>query len=620
MENNFLKTIRTICRNCGKEISYADFVKSRVCPHCNKNQEDYIKDLHIFFDNDIQVAYKLKNYNDTLYENFIEYRYFSLEYFMEIGDLSNVPDSNSQEYDYIYLGDASLVKRRINSVLETIKQFAAKTKVFLWVDENRVEQYLNYLYFSKEFKVFDEVYFIPLQEGNVKNDYNPKKALDKKKKLSKAELDRLYASFNKIKTADGNFNVLFDKRVKSVPLKKYCDKVLSSVSVKYESDLVVDHRYYKKYKDTQYQLTYFQLKRVLSYLKANNKIEFKFLDEQEPFNKLRLKKEQQESKSKKSFRLTKNDKDLAFLLYKMGFETKDVNGVFLFSHSEKTRECLLKYLKYKGKYATVSDALSFCGGVNRLNGERYQCLPHKMFVRYLGETNNELNKGDYYQVYTVYGVKDRSYYLINERDKYKEYPARDFVLLRPTRIIYIGPEENGLVPGNEYNVVEQKGMRYILENGKETDYFQADEIEFVPAEEKPKQSIEHEKLLQMARHAFEFGDIRQIYERMTADTVYYSEWINKTVLGNDKISDYIENIFKNRVEQNVFADTEYCTVTSDADTIKKGDRFLILHSSNGDKNAIFVYSDGTFITKILITDKIPSHESDEPKLNKLSEK
>ena len=107
---------------------------------------------------------------------------------------------------------------------------------------------------------------------------------------------------------------------------------------------------------------------------------------------------------------------------------------------------------------------------------------------------------------------------------------------------------------------------------------------------------------------------------MTADTVYYSEWINKTVLGNDKISDYIENIFKNRVEQNVFADTEYCTVTSDADTIKKGDRFLILHSSNGDKNAIFVYSDGTFITKILITDKIPSHESDEPKLNKLSEK
>lgn len=620
MEKNTLNTICTICRNCGKEISYADFIKSRICPHCNKNQEEYIKDLHIFFDNNTQVAYKLKNFDDALYENLVEYRYFSLEYFMEIGDLSNVPDSNSREYDFIYLGDVSLVKKRINNILETIKRFDVKTRIFLWVDENRVEQYLNYLYFSKEFKGFDNVYFVPLQEGNAKNDYIPQKALNKKKKLSKVELDRLYSRYIKIKTADGCFNVLYDNKIKSVPLKKYCDKVLSSVSVKYESDLVVDHRYYKKYKDTQYQLTYFQLKRVLSYLKANNKIEFKFLDEQEPFNKLRLKKEQQESKSKKSFRLTKNDKDLAFLLYKMGFETKDVNGVFLFSHSAKTRVCLLKYLKYKGKYATVSDALSFCGGVNRLNGERYQCLPHKMFVRYLGETNNELNKGDYYQVYIVYGVKDRSYYLINERDKYKEYPARDFVLLRPTRIIYIGPEENGLVPGNEYNVVEQKGMRYILENGKETDYFQADEIEFVPAEEKPKQPIEHEKLLQMARHAFEFGDIRQIYERMTADTVYYSEWINKTVLGNDKISDYIENIFKNRVEQNVFADTEYCTVTSDADTIKKGDRFLILHSSNGDKNAIFVYSDGTFITKILITDKIPSHESDEPKLNKLSEK
>lgn len=611
------KVFNRICRNCGKEIDFKEYLKSHICPHCNKSMSEYVKDIHIVFDNQFQgnLSYLLKNCNGELYENAIEYHVFCLEYYMEIGDLSNVPYSNQEEYTRIQ-SDYSYALKRVEKILGEIKAFNPNTKVYLWVDYNNINEYLNFLFFANEFKSFNEVYLVDSNDGNVKKEYIPQKALDNKKRLSNIALDRLNKKFYSIKTEENKINLLVDKKIKRFSLDKFSAKVLELISSRYEPESYVEARYFKKYNGTEFELTYWQLKRVIIYLYENYKIDYKF-DIDTDFNKLRLMKEV--STKKKSVRFTNDEKDLIALLHAMGFSDQEITGIFLVSKKVAVRKMLLKYLKFKWEYATCSDALSFAMAVDRTVGRRHQYLPFKKFVRYIGETTSELINGDYYQVHTVYGIKDKRYYLMNEKDRMKEYPASDFILLRPSRVIYEGIEENGLVPDEEYDVVEQKGRRYILSNGQEVSGYEVDEIEFVPAEKKPMLPIEHETVLQLLRHAFEFGDMHQVYRRMTENTIYYSESKDLTITGRDEILDYIEDVFKSRVEQNVFGDVAFCTVTKDYEEHKVGDRFLMMFESNKTKCSIFAYSDGTYITKVVVSDGWPAYDCDATEKNKLGE-
>ena len=604
-----------ICRNCGKEIDIKYFIKSRVCPHCNKVFSDYVTDLHITFSSQFKANFmrNLENYDGTFYENCIEYRSFCLEYFMEIGDLSNAPYSNEEEYDRVY---RCLPKEliRVEKVLEEIQAFNSKIKIYLWVDDKDVNDYLNFLFFCNEFRNFDEVYFVPSRLGHIKGDYDPKKALDKKEKLSKIKLDRLNKKFYKIKTQKDKINILVDNKIKSVSIEKFAGKFLELVKPRYEQESLVRARYFKKYRNTEFELTYWQILRVIFYLYDNEKIEFRY-DEDSVYNKIRLQKES--PKEKKRTRFTSEEKDLIKLLIEMGFNQHEITTVFVVAEKRSVRKTLLKYLEYKGKYATLSDMYCFSGAAERIEGKRHQYLPPNMYVRYIGKTNDELIHGDYYQVYTVYGVKEQRYFLINEKDRLKEYPASNFILLRPAKISYMGEDENGLVSNEEYDVVEQKGMTYILANGKEVECFEADEIEFVPAEEKKKKPIEHDTLLHMLRHAFEFGDMHQVYHRMTDSTIYYSFEKDLTITGRDDILEYIEDIFRKRVEQDVYADVVCSTATKDFEGHKVGDRFLMVFSSDKTKNSIFAYSDGTYITKIVVSNGWPAYTCDETPINKL---
>ena len=611
------KCFNRSCRNCGKEIDFKEYLKNHICPYCNKSMSEYMRDIHIVFNNQFQctLSYLLNNYNGELYENAIEYRVFCLEYYMEIGNLSNVPYSNQKEYARLQT-DYSYALKRVEKVLTEIKAFSPKTKVYLWVNDNNLNEYLNFLFFANEFKLFNEVYLVDSKEGNAKKKYIPKKALDKKKRLSNIALDRFDKKFYTIKTEENKLNLLVDKKIKIFSLNKFSAKVLELVRSRYEPESYLEARYFKKYNGTEFELTYWQLKRVIFYLYENYKIDYKF-DIDIDFNKLRLRKEV--TTEKKGVRFTNDEKDLISLLHAMGFSDQDITGIFLVSKKIAVRKTLLKYLQFKWEYATYSDALSFAMAVERTLGRRHQYLPFKMFVRYIGETTSELINGDYYQVKTVYGIKDKRYYLMNEKNKMKEYPASNFILLRPSRIIYEGQEENGLVPDEEYDVVEQKGRRYVLSGGQEVSGYDVDEIEFVIAEEKPKQPIEHETVLQLLLHAFEFGDMHQVYSRMTDNTIYYSAGKDLTITGRDEILDYIEDIFKNRVEQNVFGDVAFCTVTKDFKEHKVGERFLMMFETNRTKNSIFAYSDGTYITKIVVSDEWPAYACDAAETNNLTQ-
>ncbi len=328
--------------------------------------------------------------------------------------------------------------------------------------------------------------------------------------------------------------------------------------------------------------------------------------------------------------LTQVEKDLIGLMAAMGFEEQYVVGAFAFLEDIADREKLLKYLMFKREYATQSDALGYCGTIERARGKRHQYLPQNLFVRYIRETTEELNNGDYYQVHTVYNLKNEVYYLMNEQDEMKEYPASDFIVLRPSAIIYTGiPDDNGGATeitdgfelGKQYAVVAKKSINYVLEDGREVPFYETDEIEFVPAEKKVKKPIEHDTLLYMLRHVLEFGDMHQIYERMTDETVFIAHGKNLTLVGRDNILDYIEEISKARVEQDAFSDVVLATVTEDDEEgHKQGDRFLMLFHEDDTRSSAFLQDDGTYVTKIELSGGYPSYRCDDGEKNALANK
>ncbi len=330
---------------------------------------------------------------------------------------------------------------------------------------------------------------------------------------------------------------------------------------------------------------------------------------------------------KKKEELTQEEKDLIGLMFAMGFEKDDVFAVCAFSQETEVRKKLLKYLLFKGKYATVSNALMYSDAVERAMGKRHQYLPQNLFVRFIRETTDELNQGDYYQVDTVYGLKDIVYFMMNEKYEMKEYPASDFIRLRPSLITYTGiPDDNGgetqvtegYELGKEYRVVGERGKDYVLEDGRVVPFYETDEIEFVPAEPIIKKPIPHDHLLYMLRQVLEFGDMHSMYERMTEETEFVSQGKNLTIIGRDKILDYVEEISKNRVEQDAFSDVVVATVTKDDDNgHKAGERFLMMFHENNTRSSAFLYDDGTFVTKVVLDNSWPAYECDETKINAL---
>lgn len=280
-----------ICRKCGQKVEIMQYFKSHICPYCNQPINNIPTEIHIIFkENTDYFSFLLKNYDGTLYESFSEYQVFSLNYFMGAGDLSNLPSSNKETY---CLSDIyNTCKQSVKNALEEIKSFDKRTKVFLWVDERSYNDYLNYRYFCKEFKHFDEVYFVLLDRRvKIKNGQDIKKILSKKQRLTDEKIDQLANEFDNLNTRDGCINVLMDGKIASIPLEEVAEKILPFVKKRFESQSYVENRYFKKYKDTSYNLDFYQSSYVFSYLHDAGKIEYKYeyIEGWLPENKIRLK-------------------------------------------------------------------------------------------------------------------------------------------------------------------------------------------------------------------------------------------------------------------------------------------------------------------------------------------
>ena len=329
-------------------------------------------------------------------------------------------------------------------------------------------------------------------------------------------------------------------------------------------------------------------------------------------------------------KISEVEKRLISLMAAMGFEEKDVIGVLLFCETEEVRAALFEYLRFKGKYATVSDALRCAGMIQRAHGARHQFLPHHMYVRYIKESTEELSFDHCYQVGVVYGTKDEVYCIMNDRDEKQEYPVSYFVKMRPAIVEYLGTyhketetmeAECGLVIGEEYQVKKDKGLIYVLEDGTEVFAWDFKVKQLCECEPKELGNLEHETALQLIRGAFEFGDMHGVYERMTEDTVYESEQLDATWVGRDAITRHIEKISQNRVAEGVYADVAYVTATGDFfENHYKGERFLMMYNNDKTRNAIYVKTDGGYITHILLSNSWPAHQFDEDEMNDLGKK
>ena len=247
-----------------------------------------------------------------------------------------------------------------------------------------------------------------------------------------------------------------------------------------------------------------------------------------------------------------------------------------------------------------------------------------MYVRFIRDTTDELIQGDYYYVDTVYGLKEDVYYLLNEKDEMKEYPASDFIRLKTSLVTYVGIPGaeviEGCKIGEKYRVAEDKGYYFVLENGCSLPLNVVECEEFVPAEPKHMEPMDYDTFLHLLRGMFEFGDMFQLYNRLTDSTEYCSEQSNRHLFGREQISKYMENINRNRVRENAFTDAVLATVTEDFDELecKAGDRFLMLFHDDGTRASVFFEGDGTYITKIKLFDEWPTYKCDPYRTNALA--
>lgn len=192
---------------------------------------------------------------------------------MEVGDLSHLPYSNQEEYtDDVHF---AFLVNHTQETLEKIKSFPPETKIYLWVNKACVGQYLNFLFFAKEFKSFPEVYLVSVEDGISKNEFSAQKALTKKKKLSCLAIDRLTKKFQAINSQKETLYVVRNGKILTHSVEKIAKKALELVPQRYTLDRRVEGKYVKKYTNTRYDLSYDQIKKVYSFLYKNGAIEFK---------------------------------------------------------------------------------------------------------------------------------------------------------------------------------------------------------------------------------------------------------------------------------------------------------------------------------------------------------
>ena len=192
---------------------------------------------------------------------------------------------------------------------------------------------------------------------------------------------------------------------------------------------------------------------------------------------------------------------IAELYKELGLEKNDFIGNILFLKCETTDEQFVEILNRvyeftlskskSNKKVKSSDIWRFSKKIKvKMGLSRYQILPFHMFVRYIGETDDDIKQNEIYNVGVVYykdiNCKKEMSYLITLNDNLqKEYSVELFEKLTPSKVMFIGvseeniPHTDGLEVGKVYEVERVYGNKIYFTNGQSCIDYEVDILEFV---------------------------------------------------------------------------------------------------------------------------------------------
>ena len=105
-------------------------------------------------------------------------------------------------------------------------------------------------------------------------------------------------------------------------------------------------------------------------------------------------------------------KELIKLMNDKGFLFTEYLAVNKMIENDEMLKLVCDYIKWVGRYATLSSISSLISGAEEQLGiERFKSYPINKYVIYIGETNSEFNNGDYYPVEAEYRPVDTLYEL-----------------------------------------------------------------------------------------------------------------------------------------------------------------------------------------------------------------
>jgi len=249
------------------------------------------------------------------------------------------------------------------------------------------------------------------------------------------------------------------------------------------------------------------------------------------------------------------DDKLKGILSDLLLPTNTIIAILLMCKSEKKKKKLYKFVMDNIRYVTESEILQMA---TMLNTGREQIMPHDLIVKYIGEDDGEVVKGNLYQVGVAYNGGE-IYKIKTEKRHIREYPADLFVVQRPTeiKIVYIenpidGEELEGLEVNKVYKVVGREKGLMVLDNGSKCYDFRGEGEEFEDVPPKKLKPLDKKELLRRYMLLSRFNNSKHIRNYIREDCEYVSEWSDTHITGRQAIIDRARMVFKNCVEQNVF--------------------------------------------------------------------
>ncbi len=159
------------CRQCGKGLRLCEFGPTKICPNCGRiTAPPDIKEVHITLgvNKEYPLEYMRMREDAKGYMSGIDYMSINLNYTLDIGDITNPPVSNSfaENHSYMSIEARKKVIRDRKKLLSLAPDTAT---LYIWIDEESANEYLNLLKFASLFEEFQNIYIIRLKTGECED-------------------------------------------------------------------------------------------------------------------------------------------------------------------------------------------------------------------------------------------------------------------------------------------------------------------------------------------------------------------------------------------------------------------------------------------------------------------